>query len=76
MLIPVVEQSVSVVHAYIYSSKNIIFQEMFYGHLLLLTGMHNLQWILVGNTTHLWKSQHLQEKKKTTDTLLCISHVA
>ena len=37
---------------------------MFYGHLLLLTGMHNLQWILVGNTTHLWKSQHLQEKKK------------
>ena len=77
MLIPVVQQSDSVVHAYIYSSTNIIFQEMFYGHLLLFIGMHNLQWLLVEKPhTSGNHSIYIKKKKKQTGTLLCISHVA
>ena len=52
----------SCTYIYMYSFKNIIFWEMFHGHLLLFIGMHNLQWLLV-EKLHLWKSQHLQKKK-------------
>ena len=58
-------------YIYMYSFKNIIFWEMFYGHLLLFIGMHNLQWLLV-EKLHLWKSQHLQKKKQKTNWYLIV----
>ena len=71
MLIPVVQQSDSVVHAYIYSSTNIIFQEMFYGHLLLFIGMHNLQWLLV-EKPHTSGNHSIYRKKKKTNWYLIV----
>ena len=70
MLIPVVQQSDSVVHAYIYSSTNIIFQEMFYGHLLLFIGMHNLQWLLVEKPHTSGNHSIYRKKKKTKNKLV------